>query len=325
MKHVQTRSHFVIALLAVFLLEAALSPTAEAKKLTIVTATTDMAALAQEVGGDRVSVESIAKGYQDPHFVEAKPSFLLKLRQADLLIVVGLQLEIGWLPPLITQSGNPRIQMGAPRYLDASQFAEILEIPTGTVTRAEGDVHPLGNPHYWLDPDNGRRIAKGIAGKLAEMDPADSSYFQQRFQDFDKRLTAAEQKWDAEMKPYRGRKVVTYHRSFPNFAKHFGLDVVGYVEPRPGIPPTPSHTIELIGLMKRENCKVVLVEPYFDLKTPNSIGSATSANAPAATKTPGAVPTGLSIGSAPAGRQAIFRRGGVRAPSVTEPAAASSR
>jgi len=248
---------------------------AQAKKLNVVTATTDMAALAQEVGGEKISVESIAKGYQDPHFVEAKPSFLLKLRQADLLITVGLQLEIGWLPPLITQSGNPRIQVGANGYLDASQFAEILEIPTGTVTRAMGDVHPLGNPHYWLDPDNGRRIAKGIAGKLGELDPSDAAYFQERFQDFDKRLTAAEQKWDAEMKPYRGRKVVTYHNSLPNFAKHFGLNVIGYVEPRPGIPPTPSHTIELIGLMKRENCKIILVEPYFDLKTPNSIAAQT--------------------------------------------------
>ena len=248
---------------------------AAAKKLIVVTSTTDMAALAQEVGGDHINVESIAKGYQDPHFVEAKPSFLLKLRQADLLVVVGLQLEIGWLPPLITQSGNPRIQVGAAGYLDASQFAEILEIPTGVVTRAMGDVHPLGNPHYWLDPDNGRRIARGIAGKLAELDPADQAFFQQRFQDFDKRLTAAEQKWDAEMAPYHGRKVVTYHNSFTNFAKHFHLDVIGYVEPRPGIPPTPSHTIELIGLMKRENCKLVLVEPYFDLKTPNSIGAAT--------------------------------------------------
>lgn len=253
------------------------STVAEAKKLNVVTSTTDMAALTQEVGGDKVTVDSIAKGYQDPHFVEAKPSFLLKLRQADLLITVGLQLEIGWLPPLITQSGNPRIQVGAPGYLDASQFSEILEIPQGTVTRAEGDVHPLGNPHYWLDPDNGRRIAKGIAAKLGDMDPADSAYFQQRFQDFDKRLSAAEQKWDSELKPYRGRKVVTYHRSFPNFAKHFGLDVIGYVEPRPGIPPTPSHTLELIQLMKRENCKVVLVEPYFDLKTPQSIGNATAA------------------------------------------------
>src|SRR5215467_10964812 len=189
---------------------------ANAKKLNVITATTDMAALAQEVGGDRISVESIAKGYQDPHFVEAKPSFLLKLRQADLLITVGLQLEIGWLPPLITQSGNPRIQVGANGYLDASQFAEILEIPTGQVTRAMGDVHPLGNPHYWLDPDNGRRVARGIAGKLGELDPPDASYFQERFQDFDKRLTAAEQKWDGEMAPFKGSKVVTYHNSLPN-------------------------------------------------------------------------------------------------------------
>jgi zinc/manganese transport system substrate-binding protein len=245
---------------------------AQGKKLNVMTSTTDMAALAQEVGGDRINVEAIARGYQDPHFVEAKPSFLLKLRQADLLISVGLQLEIGWLPPLITQSGNPKIQPGAAGYLDASQFSEVLEIPQGNVTRAEGDVHPLGNPHYWLDPDNGRRIARGIANKLADLSPGDAAYFQQRFQDFDKRLTPAIQKWDGEMKPYRGQKVVTYHRSFTSFAKHFGLDVIGYVEPRPGIPPSPSHTIELIQLMKRENCRMVLVEPYFDLKTPQSIG-----------------------------------------------------
>jgi len=250
---------------------------AAAKKLNVVTSTTDLAALTQEVGGDRITVESIAKGYQDPHFVEAKPSFLLKLRNADLLVSVGLDLEIGWLPPLITQSGNGRIQRGANGYLDASQFAEILEIPQGTVTRAEGDVHPLGNPHYWLDPDNGRRLAKGIAGKLSELDPGDSSYFQQRVADFDKRLSEAEKRWDAEMVPYRGRKVVTYHRSWPNFAKHFGLDVTGYVEPRPGIPPTPSHTLDLINLMKRENVKVMLIEPYFDLRTPNSVGSQTGA------------------------------------------------
>ena len=277
MKNMRNRFGFVVVL-ALGFLPGVFSPTpAQAKKLNVITATTDMAALTQEVGGDRITVESIAKGYQDPHFVEAKPSFLLKLRQADLLITVGLQLEIGWLPPLITQSGNPRIQIGANGYLDASQFAEILDIPTGPVTRAMGDVHPLGNPHYWLDPENGRRVAKGIAGKLGELDPTNASYFQEKFQDFDKRVTTAEQKWDADMKPYHRRKVVTYHNSLPNFAKHFGLNVIGYVEPRPGIPPTPSHTIELIGLMKRENCKIVMVEPYFDLKTPNSIAAQTGA------------------------------------------------
>ena len=248
---------------------------AAAKKLNVVTATTDLAALAQEVGGDKINVESMAKGYQDPHFVEAKPSFLLRLRQADLLVVVGLQLEIGWLPPLIAQSGNSRIQPGANGYLDASQFAEILEIPQGSITRAMGDVHPLGNPHYWLDPDNGRRVAKGFAAKFTELDPEDAGYFQQHFQDFDRRLGEAEKKWDAETKPFRGRKVVTYHNSAPNFAKHFGLDVVGFVEPRPGIPPTPSHTFELSNMMKRDHVKVIMVEPYFDRKTPDSIARQT--------------------------------------------------
>jgi len=253
------------------------APAFGASKFKVVTATTDMAALTEEVGGDRITVESIARGYQDPHFVEAKPSFLLKLRQADLLVVVGLQLEIGWLPPLITQSGNPRIQVGAPGYLDASQFAEILEIPTGVITRAMGDVHPLGNPHYWLDPENGRRIAGGIQAKLTELKPDDAAYFEERFQSFSQRLSTAEKTWDEEMKPFHGRKVVTYHRSWPNFAKRFGLDVVGYVEPRPGIPPSPRHTVELIQMMERENIKVIVVEPYFDLKTPKSIARETGA------------------------------------------------
>ncbi len=246
-----------------------------APKLSVVTATTDLAALVAEVGGDRVEVDSIARGYQDPHFVEAKPSFLLKLRKADLLVIVGLDLEIGWLPPLIQQSGNPRIQVGASGYLDASGFAKILEIPTGQVTRAEGDVHPLGNPHYWLDPENGLRIAKGLQDKLSEMHSSDSEYFAQRYASFEQRLKDADQKWFAEMKPYAGRKIVTYHRSWPNFAEHFHLEVAGYVEPRPGIPPSPQHTVELIQMMKRDGVKVIVVEPYFDLKTPNSIARET--------------------------------------------------
>ena len=279
MKHTSNAFRFtaITASLALLLASLQVPPAQAAGKIQIVTATSDLAALAQEVGGDRVEVESIARGYQDPHFVEAKPSFLLKLRRADLLIVVGLELEIGWLPPLINQSGNPRIQVAAPGYFDASRFAEILEIPKGIVTRAEGDVHPLGNPHYWLDPANGQRIAKGIADRLSEMRPADASYFEQRYQAFTKRLQEEDQKWVAEMKPYAGRKVVTYHRSWPNFAKHFDLDVVGYVEPRPGIPPSPSHTLELIQMMKRENIKVIMVEPYFDLKTPKAIARDTGA------------------------------------------------
>jgi ABC-type Zn uptake system ZnuABC Zn-binding protein ZnuA len=244
-----------------------------ASKINVMTATEDLASIAREVGGDAVSVDSIAKGYQDPHFVEPKPSFLLKLQKADVLVVVGLQLEIGWLPPLITQSRNSKIQPAGPGYVDASTFSKILEIPQGQVTRAMGDVHPLGNPHYWLDPDNGRRIAKGLADKFSQMQPASAAQFAQRYADFDKRLTEAEKGWEAKMAPYKGRKVITYHRSWPNFCERFGLNVVDYVEPKPGIPPTPAHTLDLINLMKREGVKLILVEPYFDLRTPNSIAS----------------------------------------------------
>jgi zinc/manganese transport system substrate-binding protein len=246
-------------------------------KLNVVATTEDLAAIAREVGGDKITVESIARGYQDPHFVEAKPSFILKLQKADLLIAVGKELEIGWLPPLITQSRNRKIQVGAEGYLDASAKARILDIPTGQVTRAEGDVHPQGNPHYWLDPENGKIVARSIADKLSQLRPADRAYFDQRSNDFTARVSEAEKRWLAAMAPYKGTKVVTYHRSFPNFADRFGLDVIGYVEPRPGIPPTPQHTLDLMTEMKRQNVKLVLVEPYFDLKTPNAIGRDTGA------------------------------------------------
>jgi len=261
-----------IAALAVL----AIAPPAGAA-VNVMTTTEDLADLTRQVGGDRVKVESIARGYQDPHFVEAKPSFILKLAKADLLVVVGRELEIGWLPPLIQQSRNAKVQVGAEGYLDASLTARILEIPTGQITRAMGDVHPQGNPHYHLDPGNGRRIAKAIADKLSQMAPADAATFASRYAEFDKRLAEAEKRWDAAMAPYKGLKVVTYHRSWANFVDRFGLDVIGYVEPRPGIPPSPGHTIDLIGEMKRQNVKILMVEPYFDLKTPQSIGRETGA------------------------------------------------
>ncbi len=246
-------------------------------KLNVVATTEDLAAIAREVGGDRITVDSIAKGYQDPHFVEAKPSFILKLQKADLLILVGRDLEIGWLPPLIQQSRNSKVQVGADGYLDASTQVRILEIPTGQITRAEGDVHPLGNPHYWLDPENGKLIAREMSERFSKLRPNDRAYFEQHMNDFISRLDEAEKRWVAMIAPYKGIKIVTYHRSFPNFAERFGLNIVGYVEPKPGIPPTPQHTLDLINEMKKSNIKLVLVEPYFDLKTPNSIGRETGA------------------------------------------------
>jgi zinc/manganese transport system substrate-binding protein len=243
--------------------------------LNVVTTTEDLASIAREVGGDRVKVESLSRGYQDPHFVEAKPSFVLKLHSADLLVSVGRELEIGWLPPLVTQSRNPKIQPGNRGHLDASQNARILELPTGALNRGMGDVHPQGNPHYWLDPDNGRQIAKDVAARLTELDPAGAASFKERQEAFDRKVAEADKAWNARMAPYKGTKIVTYHRSWSYLADHFGLVVLDYVEPRPGIPPSPGHTMDLIRQMRALGVKIVLVEPYFDLKTPNQIARET--------------------------------------------------
>jgi zinc/manganese transport system substrate-binding protein len=241
--------------------------------LRVVATTEDLASLTREVGGDKVTVVGLAKGYQDPHFVDPKPSFILEVSRADLLVVVGRELELGWLSPLVNSSRNAKIQTGATGYLDASTGVKILEIPTGQLTRAMGDVHPQGNPHYWLDPGNGRVIARSIKNKLSQLDPSNQAFFEQRYAAFDQRLAAAEKRWDAAMAPYKGTKVVTYHRSWPNFMERFGLNVIGYVEPKPGIPPSPSHTIDLVNEMKRQGVKVIVVEPYFDLKTPKSVAA----------------------------------------------------
>ena len=251
--------------------------TLAAEKLNVVTTTEDGASITREVGGDRVTVTSIGKGYQDPHFIEPKPSFLLLLKRADLLEVIGLELEIGWLPPLLDQSRNNDIRPGQKGYLDLSQGVEILERPSGNVNRSMGDVHPLGNPHYWLDPANAVRMAIEISAKLTELRPADGPYFAQRLQAFKVRMNDANKRWLAQMAPYRGAKIITYHPSWPNFARHFSLQVAGTVEPKPGIPPSPSHTLEIINLIKDQKIKVIVMEPYFDRKTPDFIAEKTGA------------------------------------------------
>ena len=230
----------------------------------IVTSLQDFASIADAVGGKRVETFALAKGYQDPHFVEPKPSFVLKLSRADLLIVAGLELEIGYLPPLIDQSRNDKIRPGAAGYLDASAGCDILERPTGTVTRAMGDVHPFGNPHYWLDPDNGRVIARSIADRLTKLDPPGAAEYAANLAAFEAKLTEGEKRWEAQLGPYAGTELVTYHNSWPNFLKHFKLVAAGYVEPKPGVPPSPSHTVDLIDMMSAKKIPVILMEPYFD-------------------------------------------------------------
>jgi zinc/manganese transport system substrate-binding protein len=260
--------------LAAALLLVGLAMPAQAK-VRVVTSLQDLASMADAIGGDRVETVALARGYQDPHFVDAKPSFILKLSRADLLIVAGLELEIGYLPPLIDQSRNEKIHPGNAGYLDASTGCDILQKPTQVVTRAMGDVHPYGNPHYWTDPENGRVVARTIAARLAELDPSDKATFDSNLAAFEARLTAKEREWDAKMAPYAGAKIVTFHESWPNFAKHFRLEIVGTVEPKPGIPPSPTHTLEITNLIAKEKVGVILVEPYFDRKTPDYIAEKT--------------------------------------------------
>ena len=243
----------------------------------VVSSLQDFASIADAIGGKRVETFALARGYQDPHFVDPKPSFVLKLSRADLLIVAGLELEIGYLPPLIDQSRNDRIRPGASGYLDASTGCDILERPTGTVTRAMGDVHPFGNPHFWLDPDNGRVIARAIAAKLTELDPAGAADYKANLATFEAKLAEGEKRWNAALAPYAGTEVVTYHNSWPNFLKHFKLVAAGYIEPKPGIPPSPAHTVEIISLMSAKKIPVILMEPYFDRKTPEQIATKTGA------------------------------------------------
>jgi len=262
--------------LAALLLFAGLAAPALAK-VQVVSTLQDFASIADAVGGDRVETTALAKGYQDPHFVDAKPSFILKLSRADLLIVAGLELEIGYLPPLLDQSRNDKIRANGPGYLDASIGCEILQRPTTQVTRAMGDVHPYGNPHYWTDPNNGRVIARAIAAKLSEVDPAGKAAYEKNLAAFEARLAAKQKEWDAKMSPFAGTKVVTFHDSWPNFANHFKLAIAGHVEPKPGIPPTPSHTLEIINLIKAQKIPLILVEPYFDTKTPKAIAAQTGA------------------------------------------------
>lgn len=238
-------------------------------KLKIVSSVPDLASIAEEIGGDKVEVKSIGKGYEDPHFVSPKPNFVLLLNRADLLLYNGLDLEIGWLPVLITGSRNSKINIGASGNLDCSTFiSNVLEMPTTRVDRSMGDVHPGGNPHYMLDPRNGIAIAKGIAERLGEIDQENASYYNERLDSFLGRLNTKINELKEKLAPYRGTEIVTYHKSWGYFSRWAGFKEVGYIEPKPGIPPSPSHVANLIRKIQKMNVKVVISESFYPRKTP---------------------------------------------------------
>ncbi|OGW14111.1 MAG: hypothetical protein A3G93_10570 [Nitrospinae bacterium RIFCSPLOWO2_12_FULL_45_22] len=247
-----------------------------ASKIKVVTTTTDLKALTEAVGGEKGEVESIARGYQNPHFVEAKPSHMIKLRKADMFVKVGLELEL-WAQVLTEGSRNRKIYPGADGYIDASEGVELLEIPTGQIDRSLGDIHIFGNPHYWLDPMNGIAIMENILRGLTHLAPQDAEYFRKNKEEYAQHLQEATAKWIKRMEPYRDTKIVTYHNSWPNFAKRFGLKVVGYIEPKPGIPASPAHLASLISLMQRKKVKVIIMEPYFSDQAPRLVASKTGA------------------------------------------------
>lgn len=264
----------------------------EAKILRVVTTTEDLAAITKAIGGGRVQVDSIAKGMQDPHFIDAKPSYMLKLAQADLFVQVGLGLEIGWVPSLLTGARNPKIQSGGAGYVDASQKIALLEIPSGKVDRSAGDVHAEGNPHYWLDPMNGKQIAENITAGLIRIDPEGKTIYEAHLSAFSDKLDAEIKKWTERMLPFKGTNVVTYHNSWPYFIKRFDLNVVDYVEPKPGIPPSPAHVEQLIRRIQNVGVTLLLLEPYFDGRTPQFIAKSSGARV---VPLPPSVSTGTGI------------------------------
>ena len=248
-------------------------------KVKVVASLPTFAAITKEIGGDKVEVESLAKGYQDPHFVDAKPTYVLKLNKADLLIYNGLELEIGWLPPLITGARNSKILTGALGNLDCSTLIPtILEVPTTKIDRSMGDIHPGGNPHYMLDPRNGIPVAKGIADRLKEIDPENASYYDERLRDFVGHLNAKSKEWDEKLAPYKGTEIVTYHKSWVYFSDWAGFKEVGYIEPKPGIPPSPSYVAELIRRIQQMNVKLIISESYYPKKTPALIAEKAGAS-----------------------------------------------
>lgn len=246
-------------------------------QVRVVTSTTDLYDIARQVGGSRVTVRHISEGFQDPHFVEAKPSFVLELKRADLWAFVGLDLEIGWMPVLLDGARNPRIRPGEPGYVDVSRAIPVLDVPTGPVDRSQGDVHPLGNPHYWLDPANGVRIANLFRDRLTQIDPQGGAEYAANAQAFAERLGRVRETLAPALAQISGKPIVAWHTSWRYFAAFTGARIVGYIEPRPGVPPSPSHLAGLIETMRREGARVIVMEPFYDRRTADAVASRTGA------------------------------------------------
>jgi len=280
-RHRRWRLQLLIAALAMI-------PFVAHAKLNVVATLPDLGSFAREIGGDNVSVTVLAKPTEDPHFVDARPSFVVALRSADVLIDGGAELELGWLPPLLQNARNAKLDVGKPGRVQASQGVRLMNVPAN-VTRAAGDVHALGNPHFGVDPIIAKAIAQHIAQSFSAIDPANATTYDANYKKFEASINSKLQQWGATLSPFKGQHVAAYHDSWPYFGHRFGLEIDIFLEPKPGIPPSPSHLAEVIGQMKAQKIKAVIVEPYHDRKIAERVASATGAQVVDFAQYPGAL------------------------------------
>ncbi|MGM9999483.1 MAG: metal ABC transporter substrate-binding protein [Candidatus Bruticola sp.] len=260
------------------------------KTLNVAVTTPDLADIARQIGGSRVKVTCIAKGGQDPHFVETKPSYLRALQQADAFIETGLSLEIGWAPSLLRSARNPKIMPGQPNFLEASAGIKVMDKPSGKVDRSRGDAHPDGNPHYTLNPTNVKHVARTMTAFFKRLDPEGSAIYDKNYSAYWHKIDQADKRWKAILKPYAGSNIVTYHSTWSYFAAHFGLKVCGNIEPKPGVSPSSRQLNELVELMKGSKVKVIVFEPWYPENLPNSVAQKSGASALKLPIQPGSLP-----------------------------------
>ena len=240
-------------------------------KINVVTSSSDLKSIAEYLGGDRVAVKSINNGKNNPHFIEVLPNYMVLVSKADLYLKIGLGLDF-WAQPIIDGSRNSRLAI-----VDCSEGVDVLEKPAGKVDASMGDVHPQGNPHYWLNPANGLIMARNIARGLAQVDPGNANDYEAALKRFESELQSRIEGWQKKADALKGMEIVTYHNSWPYFCQAFGIKVAGFVEPKPGIEPTASHVAELINTMKTRGVKIIGKEPYFSDKAPMVIAASTGA------------------------------------------------
>lgn len=275
------------ASLAALMLVAAAGPSPAAAKLRVIATLPDIKALTEAVGGDAVDVESLARSSQNAHDVEVRPSLMVKLRRADLLVTNGLDLDY-WVDALLQGANNPRLIAGGIGRVDASRGVAVREVPAGGVDRSQGDVHPFGNPHYTLDPDTAPVVTANILEGLARVAPDERPRFERNRAAFLERLAAARERWARALEPFRGRRVVVGHNAWIYFLARFGLEQAGTLEEKPGIPPSPSHLARLIRRMREDNIRVLILEPWNDRKLAERVAAETGARVVLLAHVPGA-------------------------------------